>query len=137
MHRLPVFLLTCFFLPAIMAAPLAPAARAEIDALLSRLANSTCEFYRNGSWHSAAEAKSHLLGKLRYLEGKGLVQNTEQFIELGASKSSVSGEPYLVKCANGSVVNSGTWLRSQVQAMRSGERAPATSGAAITAPSAR
>ncbi len=128
MRRPPVFLLTCFFIPAIMAAPLPPADRAEIDALLSRLATSTCEFYRNGSWHSAAEAKSHLLGKLRYLEDKGMVQSTEQFIELGASKSSVSGEPYLVKCANGSVVSSSAWLRSQLQAMRSAERAPATTG---------
>ena len=43
------------------AAPLAPAARAEIDGLLARLAASTCAFNRNGSWHTAAEAVPHLL----------------------------------------------------------------------------
>jgi hypothetical protein len=137
MRRLPVLLLTCLFVPAIMAAPLPPTARAEIDVLLARLAASACEFYRNGSWHGAAEAKSHLLGKLRYLEGKGLVQSTEQFIELGASKSSVSGEPYRVKCANGIVVNSNAWLRSELQAMRSAERTPAIPGPAMTAPTAK
>jgi hypothetical protein len=118
-----------------MAAPLS--ARAEIDVLLARLAASACEFYRNGSWHNATEAKSHLLRKLQYLEGKGAVQNTEQFIELGASTSSVSGEPYRVKCASGIVVSSSAWLRSELQAMRSAVRAPALPGPAMTAPTAK
>ena len=73
----------------------------------------------------AGEAKAHLLRKLAWLEDKGLVQNTEQFIERAASKSSISGEPYLVRCGNGTPVDSGTWMRAQLKAMRSAERAPA------------
>ena len=41
----------------LLAAPTAPAVRAEIDQLLGRLESSACRFNRNGSWHPAAEAK--------------------------------------------------------------------------------
>ena len=77
-------LATCL---AATATPLPPAARAEVDALLARLQSSGCEFNRNGSWHSGAEAKAHLLKKLDYLEGKNLVTTAEQFIARGASGS--------------------------------------------------
>src|SRR5262252_281918 len=76
------------------AAPTPPRVRAEIDALLSRLETSGCQFYRNGSWYSGQEAKNHLLRKLEYIEGRTTIESTEQFIELAASKSSFSGKPY-------------------------------------------
>jgi hypothetical protein len=102
------------------AAPLAPAARAEIDALLSRLASSSCQVNRNGTWHDAAEARTHMLRKLEYLEKKGVVETTEQFIDLAASTSSASGKPYLVRCGQGTPVASRAWLLMQLQAMRAG-----------------
>ena len=123
MLRPLLFLLTCIVIAAATAAPLSPAARAEIDGLMSRLEASGCEFNRNGTWHTAAEAKSHLLRKLKYLEDRGLVQSAEQFIERAASTSSTTGQPYLVKCGNRAPVQSGTWLLSQLQAMRSIGRA--------------
>jgi hypothetical protein len=126
MRRLSAFLLSLLFASAAVAAPLPPAARAEVDGLLARLESSACEFSRNGSWYGAGEAKAHLLRKLAWLEDKGLVQDTEQFIERAASKSSISGEPYLVRCGNGAPVDSGAWLRAQLKAMRSAERAPAS-----------
>jgi hypothetical protein len=89
---------------------------------MSRLEASGCEFNRNGTWHTAAEAKSHLLGKLKYLEDRSAVQSTEQFIELAASSSSTTGRPYLVKCGNGAAVRSATWLLSQLQVIRSAGR---------------
>ena len=67
--------------------------RAEIDAVLSRLQSSGCQFDRNGSWYSSSEAKDHILRKLDYLEGKTTIQSTEQFIALAATKSSSSGKP--------------------------------------------
>jgi hypothetical protein len=127
MQRLLLFLLTCVFAAPGAAAPLSPAARTEIDGLMSRLEASGCEFNRNGTWHTAADAKSHLLLKLKYLEDRGAVQSTEQFIELAASTSSTTSQPYLVKCANGTPVSSRLWLLSQLQVMRS-------TGAARTAP---
>jgi len=118
LHRLGLLLLAGVVSAVASAVPLAPAARAEVDALLSRLEASGCEFNRNGTWHKAAEVKPHLLRKLKYLEDRGAVQTTEQFIELAASGSSMSGEPYLVKCGNAAAVRSATWLSSQLQAMR-------------------
>ena len=91
MSRLLLSLLTCCVAIAATAAPLSPAARAEIDGLLVRLVASGCEFNRNGSWYTAAEAKSHLSQKLKYFEDRGMVQTTEQFIEMAASSSSMSG----------------------------------------------
>ena len=119
MSRLLLSLLTCCVAIAATAAPLSPAARAEIDGLLVRLVASGCEFNRNGSWYTAAEAKSHLSQKLKYLEDRGMVQTTEQFIEMAASGSSMSGQPYLVRCGNSAPVQSGQWLRSELKDLRS------------------
>lgn len=107
------------------AAPLPPAARAEVDALMNRLQASGCEFNRNGSWYSGAEAKAHLLKKLDALEGKNLVATTEQFIDRGASTSSMSGQPYLVRCAGKAAVESGPWLKAELQAVRAARAATA------------
>jgi hypothetical protein len=117
-RRLLLLLLACLFVAAATAAPLLPVARTEIDALLSRLEASGCEFNRNGTWYTGAEAKPHLLRKLKYLEDRGAVQTTEQFIELAASSSSMLGQPYLVRCANAAPVASRTWLLSQLQLIR-------------------
>jgi len=119
MRRLLLVLLTVTFAAAGDAASLSPTARAEIDGLLSRLEASSCTFNRNGTWYPATEAKSHLLRKLKYLEDRGAVETTEQFIERAASSSSTTGQPYLVQCGSGAPVQSGTWLRSQLQGVRS------------------
>ena len=107
------------------AAPLPASARAEVDALLSRLQASGCEFNRNGSWYSGADAKTHLLKKLDYLEGKDLVKTAEQFIERGASGSSMSGKPYLVRCAGKAPVESAKWLTAELQQVRATRAASA------------
>ena len=123
MSRLLLSLLTCCVAITAIAAPLPPASKAEIDGLLVRLANSGCEFNRNGTWYTAVEAKSHLSQKLKYLEDRGMVQTPEQFIELAASGSSMSGQPYLVRCANGAPVQSSQWLRTELKELRSATRA--------------
>ena len=123
MQRLLLFLVTVSFAAAGQSASLSPAARAEIDALLSGLEASSCTFHRNGTWYPATEAKSHLLRKLKYLEDRGMVRSAEQFIELAASSSSTSDQPYLVKCGSGTPVQSGAWLRAQLEVVRSSGRA--------------
>lgn len=107
-------------LPLALAAP--SAARPEIEALLGRLHASGCTFQRNGTWHDAAEARTHLLRKLAYLEDRNLVATTEQFIERAASTSSGSGKPYLVKCGGGGAVESRSWLTTQLAALRGGAK---------------
>src|SRR6267143_6959504 len=78
------------------AAELSPSAQTEIDALLNRLGTSKCQFYRNGSWHSGVEARDHLQMKLEYLVEKGLITDSEEFIEKAGTESSMSGSP--TKC---------------------------------------
>jgi hypothetical protein len=118
------------------AGPLPPAAKAEVTALLGKLTDSSCEFNRNGDWHSAAEAKTHLARKLSYLEDRNLVKTAEQFIDLGASKSSMSGKPYLVRCGGAAPVESKTWLTRELAIVRAaGKGASAPSLSASTSPS--
>jgi len=115
---LPLWLLAT----AALAAPLSPEARAEIEALVSRLETSGCEVNRNGTWYPAADVRLHLMTKLGYLEARGAVENAEQFIERAASGSSMSGRPYLIKCGDNPPMETGTWLSQQLQAMRASAR---------------
>jgi hypothetical protein len=94
-----------------------PAAKAEIEQLLTRLQSSGCQFERNGSWHDAAEARAHIEGKYRYLLKKELVGTPEDFIKLAATQSSVSGKPYQVKCGT-QQVTSGRWMTDQLKQVR-------------------
>lgn len=107
------------------AAPLPAPARADVDALLTRLQASGCDFNRNGSWYAGAEARAHLLKKLEYLEGKDMVSTAEQFIERGASASSMSGKPYLVRCAGKAPVESVVWLKAELLQVRAARAASA------------
>ena len=100
------------------AADLPATSRAEIDALLNRLGTSGCQFNRNGSWYSSAEAKAHLAKKLNYLVEKKKLDGTEQFIKLAASSSSMSGTPYQVRCGDSQPVASQTWLTTELQTIR-------------------
>ncbi|MBV8617825.1 MAG: DUF5329 domain-containing protein [Curvibacter sp.] len=108
--------------------PASPAVRAEIEALLIRLEQVHCEFYRNGDWHSGAEAHAHLQHKLDYLQDRITLESTEQFIELAASKSSWSGTPYQVRCGKADPQPSAQWLRQQLQWIRSGGASPRQGG---------
>jgi len=102
----------------------APASvQAEIDALLSKLQDSRCEFGRNGAWYSSDEARKHLLDKLKYLERNREVASAEQFIEQAASNSSFSGKPYRVRCAGAATAESGPWLLAQLKVLRAPLRA--------------
>lgn len=93
-------------------------AHSEILALLARLEASGCQFNRNGSWYSGAQAKDHLLRKLDYLEKRDAAKTTEQFIELGASGSSTSGKAYQVRCGKDAAVESKAWLSKELTALR-------------------
>ncbi len=102
----------------VLAGPTPAPVRAEIDALLARLEASGCEFGRNGKWYAATEAKQHLLRKLEYAEGRGDVESTEMFIERIASGSSMSGDPYRVRCAGSAETSSAAWLGSELRDLR-------------------
>lgn len=100
------------------AATLTPANKSEVNALLMVLKASGCQFNRNGTWYSSQDAETHLARKLEYLVSKSAVASTEQFIERAATKSSVTGQAYAVRCANGPSVPSKIWLSRELQTLR-------------------
>lgn len=102
---------------AFAAAP-TPAARTEIDHLFAYLGNSGCEFFRNGDGYKASDARQHLQRKYDALVEAGQIATAEDFIARGASQSSASGKPYLVRCGNRASVSSAGWLTDELQRFR-------------------
>ena len=88
----------------------------EIRALIQAVAESECEFNRNGSLHSAEAAAAHL--ELKYARGKRYADSAEAFIERLASKSSWSGKPYQMIC-DGQTQPAGNWLTATLATIRS------------------
>lgn len=99
------------------AAPNAKAQR-EIDALIAELGTSSCEFERNGSWHDAKAARAHLQKKYDYLRKRNMADTAELFIERGASKSSMSGKAYRVRCPGKAAEPSERWFRQRLRTLR-------------------
>ena len=113
------------------AAPPVPAgegegAAREIAALLEAVAASDCEFQRNGRWHPPRAARRHLERKLEQARRLGRDGSAEAFIEQVASRSSLSGRPYSVRCAGGREEPSADWFRRELQRLREADssRAP-------------
>lgn len=117
-HHLILALSLLTLSTAALAEPLPPAAKAEVTAVLNRLEASGCEFNRNDRWHSAAQARVHLQRKLDHVESKGSVKTAEGFIYLAASKSSVTGVAYQVRCSGRAPVASTAWLLQQLDELR-------------------
>jgi hypothetical protein len=94
-----------------------PQTTQEIKGLLDFVEHSECQFVRNGSEYPGPRAREHLEKKLNYLEGKNLVNSAEDFIDLAATKSSMSGRAYEVRCPQG-VEPASTWLKRELQRQR-------------------
>ena len=121
-----LLMLSMLVLPAARAAP-PPAAQVEIDYLLAHVGASGCEFYRNGSWYDGSRAQAHLRAKYDYLAARNLVRSAEDFIDKAATKSSLSGQPYQIRCAGYAAVASNQWLRDALARYRLQTGSPPTS----------
>ena len=108
--------LTCMLLPPNAAATLTPRAQIEIEHLLLYVERSGCEFYRNGSWYDAAAAERHL--RFKYEWFKDSLDGAEDFIGKAASRSSVSGQAYEVKCGFDAPRSSAMWLTDELRHFR-------------------
>ena len=87
-----------------------------IDYLLQYVADSKASFIRNGSEHTPAEAVDHI--KAKYNHFKKQIKTPEDFIRLCASKSLLSGKPYLVRTPAGKEMRLDTWLLDVLKAHR-------------------
>src|ERR1700722_15054030 len=115
--RLASTAIALVFIAAAHAAP-TPAAKAEIEYLLSAVASSDCRFYRNGAWYEARSAAAHLRVKYETLAARGLIGDTDDFIDRAATKSSLSGRDYAIQCEGIAEISSRQWLTNLLVAYR-------------------
>ena len=94
----------------------------EIVHLLDFVAQSGCQFKRNGSWHDSKAARDHLQDKYDYLQRRKLVPDTKAFIERAASESSFSHKAYEVRCGNGPTITSAQWLNAELARYRAAQK---------------
>jgi hypothetical protein len=101
-------------------------AQAEVEHLLSAVASSGCEFYRNGEWFDSQKASAHLRDKYAALVALGRFETATDFIEKAATKSSLSGRPYFIRCAGGKPIPTDQWLREALERYRRCTSSPNT-----------
>jgi hypothetical protein len=99
-----------------IALALDPRTKAEIDELITYVQMSGVRFIRNGSEYSGAQGAEHLRDKLARAGDR--VKTTGDFINGIATKSYLSGKPYLVKFPDGHTQPAGEWLRAHLAEMR-------------------
>jgi hypothetical protein len=93
-------------------------AQTEVEYLLSAVASSGCEFYRNGEWFDSQRASAHLRDKYKALVAVGRIASAMDFIDEVATKSSLSGRPYLIRCAGTQPVPTNQWLQEVLERYR-------------------
>ena len=114
---LGVLVLGLALAPMAHAAPSA-AVETEINYLLGFIETSGCEFYRNGNWYDSPRAAEHLRYKYKMLAASDRISTAEDFIDKAATKSSLSGEPYEVRCSGREPITSTQWLRESLARYR-------------------
>ena len=106
---------------ALFAVPVAPMVAQEslddsIKYLLDYIAKSDATFIRNGQTHTPAEAVNHI--KAKYEHFKKDIKTPEDFIRLSASKSLLTGQPYLVRTKEGKEIQLSAWLTDALEKHR-------------------
>jgi Family of unknown function (DUF5329) len=111
-HLVYVCLFAMLWLPSADAASTDDALLRTINHLLTYVEQSNCVFIRNGNEYNSKEAAKHI--KTKYDSLMFGIKTPEEFIELAASKSMLSGQPYFVRCVDHSPVPSADWLREEL-----------------------
>ncbi len=93
----------------------------QIEYLLTAVGKSDCVFIRNGKEHSAEDAEDHL--RMKYRRGKKYVSSTETFVKRIATKSSMSGKRYQIRCAGEDTMPTAEWLQAKLEELH-GENQP-------------
>ena len=90
----------------------------EINHLLEHVGSSGCEFYRNGIWYKGNLGEVHLRDKYDWLSLRNMIEVTGDFIDKGATQSSMTGLEYKVRCPGRETVTSRQWLNEELQRYR-------------------
>ena len=91
----------------------------EIAHLLNFVANTTCQYERNGTMHDGVEAQKHIKKKYHYYLDK--INSAEDFIKYSATKSTMSGKKYFIHCTNSPVQQSSDWLLHELKIYRANQ----------------
>ncbi|HKF97064.1 MAG TPA: DUF5329 family protein [Steroidobacteraceae bacterium] len=90
-----------------------PVEDARIEYLLAVVASlQDAQFIRNGKAYDSKAAVDHLRTKLRAAGSR--VRTAEDFIRDCASESSISGKPYEIRFADGTVLLAADFLRQKL-----------------------
>ncbi len=87
----------------------------EIQHLTAYIAGAECRFIRNGKEYGPEAARKHLQKKYEYTRSR--IKTTEDFIQAVASKSSMSGKPYIIRC-KGQTMLCADWLGMELKRFR-------------------
>lgn len=117
-HQLTLTLVSILWSCHALGAASADESRREIDQLIAYLETSECEFNRNGERHSPRAAGKHLRRKRKHIERELASLSAEDFIESAASKSSMTGQAYQVRCPGTPVALSADWFGAELLRLR-------------------
>ena len=87
-----------------------------IQHLIAYVAGSGLTFIRNAELHTSIDAAAHMNKKYQHF--KDDIDTPEDFIELCATKSLLSGDPYLIIDAKGNQIRTSDWLRTELDLHR-------------------
>lgn len=117
-RRLHWMLLLCLsfasfaYAAAVAAAPMTE--QQKIDALIHSVeVLPNAQFIRNGTSHDGKAAADHLRTKRNYAGDR--IKTAMDFINCCASKSSMSGQPYQIRFANGNTVDAEVYFRGELK----------------------
>ncbi|VAW98128.1 hypothetical protein MNBD_GAMMA21-2597 [hydrothermal vent metagenome] len=88
----------------------------EVKHLLSFVRDSGCIINRNGSEYPSAKGVKHIQRKYDYFRDD--IKSTEDFIELAATKSTMSGKYYTVTCPGKEKIKTQDWLLTELKRFR-------------------
>ena len=87
-----------------------------VQHLIAYVEQSGMTFIRNSRQYTAKEAAEHMQKKYDYYRGD--IDTPEKFIELCATRSILSGEPYLIINEQGKKIRTSEWLLKELQEYR-------------------
>lgn len=85
----------------------------KIEYLIKSVEEMSARFIRNGSEYEPQKAADHL--RLKLSKAKSRIKTAEDFIQYCGSQSSMSGEKYRIKFADGRVIEAEVYLREKLK----------------------
>jgi len=88
----------------------------EIEFLQTTVQQAPCEFFRNDKSYDAQKAVEHILMKYHYFESR--IKTAEDFIDLCATRSLITGKEYGIQCADQPKKPLAEWLADHLYEYR-------------------